>query len=240
MREVSDANLTGDGGGEAARVARRAPVTTSGPLRGPVTTAGRRGGPVARLAALACLAVLAGTAHAEVWTVTVLHPPGAAQSVAEGVDGGQQVGWTRMVGNDARASLWRGTAASWVDLHPPGAAYSRAEGVHGGVQAGRTENADGRDRAALWRGTAASWVDLHPPAARESWARAVHGDLQVGGTLWDWPVPLRAALWRGTAASWVELHPPGAGGSEAYGVHGGQQVGEVNGRAGRARGAPGG
>ena len=40
---------------------------------------------------------------------------GAHDSVALAVSGGQQVGWT-MVGN-GRASLWSGTAASWVDLH---------------------------------------------------------------------------------------------------------------------------
>ena len=30
------------------------------------------------------------------------------------------------------ASLWSGTAASWVDLHPAGAMHSHALGIHNG------------------------------------------------------------------------------------------------------------
>ncbi len=62
-----------------------------------------------------------------------------------------------------RASLWSGTAASWVDLTPTGAtrfARSRAFGVQGGQQVGYATVGD-HERASLWRGTAGSWVDLH-------------------------------------------------------------------------------
>lgn len=47
-----------------------------------------------------------------------LHPAAATgESWANGVDGGQQAGFA-YIGNVMHASLWTGTAASWLDLHP--------------------------------------------------------------------------------------------------------------------------
>ena len=56
-------------------------------------------------------------------------------SFAYGAGGGQQVGYA-YVGSHYRASLWSGTAASWVDLDPAGSSESAAFGVGGGRQAG--------------------------------------------------------------------------------------------------------
>ena len=52
------------------------------------------------------------TAHAD-WTVANLHPAGATSSWALGIDAGQQVGAANVGGVD-HASLWSGSAASWV------------------------------------------------------------------------------------------------------------------------------
>ena len=92
-----------------------------------------------------------------------LHPEsGAAISSAFDVSRGQQVGYVRLPppqpgGNTQDvASLWTGSAASWVNLNPAGAISSQAYSVLNGVQVGVAD-----ERASLWRGTAASWVDLH-------------------------------------------------------------------------------
>lgn len=57
-----------------------------------------------------------------------LHPSVATESYAYGVSGGKQVGYA-VVGGADHASLWSGTAASWVDLHAhlPAGVYSRSQ-----------------------------------------------------------------------------------------------------------------
>jgi hypothetical protein len=57
------------------------------------------------------------------------------------------------------ASLWSGTAGSWINLNPAGAFNSRANGVFEGLQVGFASGAFG-ETASLWSGTAESWVDL--------------------------------------------------------------------------------
>ena len=59
----------------------------------------------------------------------------------------------------SRASLWSGTAASWVDLHPTGTSSSYAWAIHEGWQVGYAQFGT-TDHASLWSGTAASWEDL--------------------------------------------------------------------------------
>ncbi len=178
----------------------------------------------ARIGRAVCAAVLcaaASTAHAQ-WTVTNLNPAGAGgSSSALGANGGQQVGYAGY-----HASLWSGTAASWVDLHPAVANYSQADGIGGGQQAGYAR-VGGNDHASLWSGTAASWVDLNPAGVPDSYCLGVGGGQQVGYAVVD--NIYRAALWSGTAASWVDLTPAEAiGFSEAHGVEGGRQVGWVD------------
>lgn len=76
------------------------------------------------------LAVLAGSVNAQ-WTVVNLKPAGSTESSAWGASGANQVGWATVGGVD-HASLWSGTAASWVDLHdmlPAGFSFSHARSV---------------------------------------------------------------------------------------------------------------
>ena len=108
------------------------------------------------VAAFASLCVSA-TAHAQ-WTVTNLNPAGSLFSNAYAASGGQQAGYAD-VGGVIRASLWSGTAASWVDLHaflPAGFSESRAQGISSdGVNtyiAGSGFNTlTSRNEALLWR-----------------------------------------------------------------------------------------
>lgn len=175
---------------------------------------------VPSIIAAAALSGLSTAAHAQ-WTVSNLNPAGSIQAYAFAAGGGQQAGYAS-VGGLARASLWNGTAASWVDLSPTGSTESRAFAVGDGQQAGYAI-VGGVSRAGLWSGTAASWVDLNPVGAQYSVANAVSGGQQAG-----WVVVGgmgRASLWSGTAASWVDLAPVGASSSAVNAVGGGQQVG---------------
>ncbi len=160
------------------------------------------------------------------WDVIYLNPRGATGSRAVGVDGGQQVGSAHVDGID-RASLWSGTAKSWVDLHPAGMASSFAYDVGGGYQVGSAAVDVDVIHAGLWSGTAASWVDLHPTGAVQSIATGVDGAQQVGYAYYPVGEDLlpRASLWSGTAASWVDLHPAGTTESRAREADGGYQVG---------------
>ncbi|MGI8923508.1 MAG: hypothetical protein ACR2HJ_05620 [Fimbriimonadales bacterium] len=173
-----------------------------------------------KYAAGAIALFLAACANAQ-WTVVNLHPAGATQSAAFGIDGGLQGGYAE-VGGVVRASLWTGTAGSWVDLHPAGARESLVYGVGGGQQVGYA--GVGRNlHASLWSGTAGSWVDLNPSEAVQSEAFGVHSGQQAGYAIVGGDH--HASLWSGTAKSWVDLNPAGSAGSWAFGVGGGQQVG---------------
>jgi hypothetical protein len=112
------------------------------------------------------------------------------------------------VGGKWHASLWSGTAASWVDLHPIGfEGGSIAYGTDGEQQVGEILISHVQQHASLWSGTAASWVDLNPAGCTSSGARAISGGKQVGaasGTVTG--NEGHASLWSGTAASWVDLH----------------------------------
>jgi MYXO-CTERM domain-containing protein len=106
------------------------------------------------------------------------------------------------VGGTPRASLWQGSAESWVNLNPAGASSSLANGIHADQQVGWASIA-GTQRAGLWSGSAASWVDLHPAGATTSTAWGVHDGRQVGSAIFGGIA--RAGLWEGSAASWVDL-----------------------------------
>jgi hypothetical protein len=124
-----------------------------------------------------------------------------------------------------RASIWSGSAASWVSIHPLGAASSfAAAATYGNRQVGfvKLASLEAADRASLWRGTATSWVDLHPAGATESRALADSGLWQAGWATFDGVQ--RAGRWRDSAASWVPLH---AGRSSALGAYEYWQVGWV-------------
>jgi hypothetical protein len=162
--------------------------------------------------------------HASTWSVINLHPGSATASRAYGVEGGQQVGYAFFPPNGPRASLWTGSAGSWVDLHPPALA-SIAYAVHGGQQAGMAGIA--QQQASLWTGSAGSWINLNPPGSSLSEAFDVFNGQQVG---YSGPSTnqSRATLWNSSPGSAVILQPPGALSSSAFGIHGGQQVGSVS------------
>ena len=162
-------------------------------------------------------------AHAQ-WTVTSLHPLGGDSSTATGLDGTTVVGSVVVSGGiSPHASIWSGTAASWIDLNPAGAEHSNGFGAGGGVQVGYVSIGPG-PFASLWTSSAASWVNLHPAGASYSYAYGTDGLQQVGQVTYG-VFDHRAGLWNGSAASWVELAPSGATDSTAYDVHAGQQVG---------------
>ncbi|MEQ1821209.1 MAG: hypothetical protein ABL949_01740 [Fimbriimonadaceae bacterium] len=157
------------------------------------------------------------------WTVTLLHPAGAADSAGYGVAGLQQAGQCTVSGA-YNACLWNGTSASFVNLHPAGAVESSAFMTTGSKQVGQAK-ISGFAKAALWTGTAGSFVNLHPTGAVESAAFAAAGNQQagqakIGGAF-------RAGIWSGTAASWSNLHPGSATSSSILDTDGTTQVGEA-------------
>jgi hypothetical protein len=151
-----------------------------------------------------------------------LHPPGAPYSAISGLSASHQVGAVS-VGGEAHASLWSGTAATWVDLNPAAASNSAAAEASDLQQVGYAQ-VNGIMRASLWSGTAASWVDLHPAGYARSIAADTSGTQQVGFVAFSNGMA-HASLWSGTADSWVNLNPAGSTYSEARGIAGTQQVG---------------
>lgn len=184
--------------------------------------------------------------HALLWSGSAasyadLHPGGSwTDSLARAVAGDQQVGNISYYfqGNESspqsaeHAALWRGTAASVVDLHPNGIGCQRsyANDTDGSQQVGYgyfpTSANKTPYRALLWSGTAASAVVLHPPGFTHSFAEGVGGGQQVGyafNTEGDYYG--RALLWRGTAASVVSLHSANYLSTTALATNGTTQVG---------------
>jgi hypothetical protein len=155
------------------------------------------------------------------WTSVDLHPTVATESHALGVGDGQQVGYV-VINGTKTASLWSGTAATWVSLAPPGATESIAYRTREGVQVGYATIA-GRRIAGMWSGTAASWTPLEPAGATDSVAYGVEGGHQVGYAVVN-GVQL-ASLWSGTPQSWLSLHPAGSTFSIAYATEGNLQGG---------------
>jgi hypothetical protein len=161
----------------------------------------------------------AGGATAQSWVD--LNPDPAVQSVANGVDGGVQVGAIAGFGLQA-ATMWTGTAASFVNLNPPLATSSTLNAISGNQQVGEAA-ASSLHSARIWEGTAAT-IDLGGYSAL-----GTDGVQQVGYWLTgSFPFTGTAALlWTGSAASLVELEPADAYTSAAYDVDAGQQVGWV-------------
>jgi|GEM_PF-760818 len=180
-----------------------------------------------RRSSLACVAfgLLASTAQAQ-WTVTNLTPPGSRPPDSQVLGGGdgQQVGLAVVAGR-IRASLWTGTATSWVDLHPATASSSRANDASEGHQVGFA-NFGLFPRASLWNGTAASWIDLSPAGSSSSSASGVGGGQQVGSARVGGI--FHASLWSGSSESWLSLNPAGVTSAFANDVSNGRQVGSVS------------
>jgi hypothetical protein len=171
-------------------------------------------------------------AQASLYTAIDLHSSGFDSSIAIGVSGGQQVGYGVPPASDGHQGLlWRGSAASKLNLNPGHEAEATA--TCGGQQVGYGGGfgVNGTERhALLWRGSAASVVDLHPRGFDASEAHGTSGREQVGfGS--SATRGFHALLWRGSAASAVDLHPRGFSVSEAVGTDGEEQVGDGYGAA---------
>lgn len=178
--------------------------------------------PAVASAVVATISIIAVSRAQAQWTITNLHPAGQGGSVAVAVNGGQQVGY--LGGVAYRASLWSGSAGSWVNLHPAGAESSFATCTSGSQQFGGATFGNST-RAGSWSGTAASWTELHPVGALDSAVYGAASGQQVGYAYIDHAA--RAGMWLGTPGSWTSLHPAGAESSFAYGAWGTQQVGSV-------------
>jgi hypothetical protein len=168
-------------------------------------------------------AIWGGGEHAILWTVEPdswswvdLHPPKASISVAYDVSDGQQVGFVdfaivkqgSLQGYLRHASLWNGTAESWIDLNPKGYNESEARGISHGYQAGSVQISSFFDmwHAGIWSGTPGSWVDLNALLPTEYWdseaqdIEVTDTDIWVVGqahnTMWQ----SRAVLWHKSLA----------------------------------------
>lgn len=174
--------------------------------------------------------------HAVVWTngtassVVDLSPPNSGFtefSEALGTSGGQQVG--RAMGTAIAATgvghayLWKGTAASAVDLNPTSLNISDSYAwATNGTQQGGWGTGTGTGNAShalLWAGTAASAVDMNPAGSASSAIYAMSAGQQVGAA-WG-----HATIWTGSAASAKDINPFGAAGSILRATNGTQQAG---------------
>ncbi len=180
------------------------------------------------LAAIVLLGLISLGPVSAAWTVTSLHPSGAAGSWSNGLTGGSnQVGCARGTDNNPHAGYWSGTSGSWVDLHPVGTTQSYANESNGSQMVGQTwTSSEGYYRAALWSlipGTAR--INLHPAGASESLCYGIYGDTQVGWATFGGYN--RAGYWRGSAASWTSIHPAGYQSSQAWDIYGNRIAGNA-------------
>lgn len=138
-----------------------------------------------------------------------------------------QAGYVALgVGGALHASVWHGSAESWIDLHPASSSWpsSAILGMTVEQQAGIVR-LNSLTHACAWSGTVESWVDLHPAGASASWAGAVANGHEFGWAAFG-GVP-HAGSWTGSAASWVDLNPPSATSSLINGAFGHEQVGSA-------------
>ncbi len=184
-----------------------------------------------RSAVFATISVLGMVAHANAqstWTVTTLHPPGAATASRLESAGPLQGGYITLGVGVQNAAVWDGTPSSMVNLHPPGSTRSLVQGGGDGQQVGRASftSLTVPTRAMLWTGSASSMVDLHPEGWAFSEAFDAAGGQQVGVAQFSAAFVSSAVMWTGSAESFVRLDPPnGTGASQALGTDGVQQVG---------------
>lgn len=124
--------------------------------------------------------------------------PGAVvrQATVNAIEGERQYGSIIRPGSALfRAAMWRGSAASMVEVHPAGYTESRISGAGDGQCVGQVETSS-TQHPALWVAGTASVVELQ--SAGEAYA--ARGGVQVG------IVGSRAALWIGSAETYVDLH----------------------------------
>ena len=153
-------------------------------------------------------------------SAVILTPPTYLASWCLGTDGGYEIGYTFKafyIYSIEHATLWSGSANSYVDLHAGASTYSRGRAIKGNEQVGEIDayadmdpdagNISAYSKAVLWHGTAASMVILHPAGFYSSRVLATNGT-QEGG--WAYGTSgIHAMLWSGSAASFIDLHPAG-------------------------------
>jgi hypothetical protein len=141
-----------------------------------------------------------------------LNPPDASTSQANGVYGGQQVGYGYV---PSRALLWNGSADTKVELHPAGFESSVANATNGVQQVGSGFVGDGsagvpHRHALVWSGSAESAVDLNqflPPGYTDAAANGIDAAGNVVG--WasrgpsDVPANVHAIMWKPVASDAV-------------------------------------
>ena len=166
--------------------------------------------------------------HALLWNGTNSQPVDfGAFSGIYGIYNGIQVGDY----SPDHAALWRGTAASLVDLSPPGATFfTEASSIWGNEVSGTWHrDPTGSDpHAALWTSLSPSgFVDLSLPSFIRSDAPAISRG-QVAGWALIVNAGKHAGIWTNNAASFLDLAPAGTTASELFGTNGVQQVGDVS------------
>lgn len=140
-----------------------------------------------------------------------LNPPDASTSQANGVSGGQQVGYGYV---PSRALLWKGSADTKVELHPAGFESSVANATNGVQQAGSgfvlDASAVAHRHALVWSGSAESAVDLNqflPTGYTDAAATGIDAAGNVVG--WaskgpsDVPANVHAVMWKPVASDAV-------------------------------------
>ena len=82
------------------------------------------------------------------------------------------------------ACMWKGTAASAIDLHPTGFSISAALAVYGTTEAGYAVTSAAKSHAMIWKGSAASALDLQaflPASYVQSAATGIDPDGSIVG-----------------------------------------------------------
>jgi hypothetical protein len=154
-----------------------------------------------------------------------LHPEGATLSQAYGVSDGVQVGRTSIDEDLPIASVWNGSARTWIglatpQLGEPGDLEYVSYANDNGTFIGTAQPGAGNWHGVMWLGTEGTFVDLTPPGAEASAAFGGGDGQQVGRVSMN--DQFRAALWTGSAESFVDLGP-----GEARAARNGVQVGAL-------------
>lgn len=148
-----------------------------------------------------------------------INPSGSRNSQALGIGDGQQVGAAAFdaPGNYSFASVWSGTASSWVNLNPVGAGTSVAISVSNGQQVGYA-NFPGTGEgpyASLWSGSAESWVNLHAFLPEEFLGSQAQSIWHANGYTYVAGVGFNQDTGRNEALLWV-IPAPGSAGLLAF------------------------
>ncbi len=136
-----------------------------------------------------------------------VHPSGYTDSSLGSVDGEYQFGSVSLPFQGLHAGMWKGSAASFVDMHPPQFVNSRISDASDGQQVG-TVNIWNNPQAVLWAGTPDSLTTLHPDAATSSTVSKCEGGLQLGTVIFPDSPTAVLGMWAGSKDTFTELNIP--------------------------------